>query len=251
MTLPAMTGGPTLGSETWISILIVGGLLLLSGMRHSLNKGGLFGAAGLGLIVGLLGNWAWLTLIIAFLISSDLLTKVAIEKKKLAHVAESEDGQRGWENVLANGGIPGMLAIAAWASSDWTSIWPLFVAAVAAAAADTWASEVGCLDKRVWMITSLRRCEVGDNGGFSITGQIAAAGGAAIIIGIASILTKISSGGWGDFETWALIGLCGWLGCQIDSILGSLFENRGLINKGTVNVLAIAASAVIAALLIL
>ena len=31
----------------------------------------------------------------------------------------------------------------------------------------------------------------------------------------------------------------GWIGCQIDSLLGAWFENRGLLTKGGVNALAI------------
>ena len=33
--------------------------------------------------------------------------------------------------------------------------------------------------------------------------------------------------------------IIGFLGCQIDSLLGALFENRGLLTKGGVNALAI------------
>ena len=41
---------------------------------------------------------------------------------------------------------------------------------------------------------------------------------------------------------WTLIeviGLIGWIGCQIDSLLGALFENRGFMTKGTVNAASI------------
>jgi len=31
----------------------------------------------------------------------------------------------------------------------------------------------------------------------------------------------------------------GWIGCQIDSLLGAWFENRGYLTKGGVNALAI------------
>jgi len=32
----------------------------------------------------------------------------------------------------------------------------------------------------------------------------------------------------------------GWTGCQVDSILGALLENRGLMTKGQVNLASIA-----------
>jgi uncharacterized membrane protein len=31
----------------------------------------------------------------------------------------------------------------------------------------------------------------------------------------------------------------GWIGCQVDSLLGAVFENRGYLTKGGVNTLAI------------
>jgi uncharacterized membrane protein len=37
----------------------------------------------------------------------------------------------------------------------------------------------------------------------------------------------------------AVLALVGWLGCQIDSYLGALLENRGYLTKGSVNALAI------------
>jgi uncharacterized membrane protein len=42
------------------------------------------------------------------------------------------------------------------------------------------------------------------------------------------------------------VTLIGFIGCQIDSLLGALLENRGYIGKGTVNTLAIASGALIA-----
>ena len=36
-----------------------------------------------------------------------------------------------------------------------------------------------------------------------------------------------------------MVAVIGWLGCQVDSILGAVLENRGLMNKGTVNAAAI------------
>ena len=37
----------------------------------------------------------------------------------------------------------------------------------------------------------------------------------------------------------------GWIGCQIDSLLGAWFENRGYLTKGGVNALAITSGMII------
>jgi uncharacterized membrane protein len=47
-----------------------------------------------------------------------------------------------------------------------------------------------------------------------------------------------------------LVTLVGWLGCQIDSVLGALLENRGLMTKGTVNAAAISAGMALTYLLL-
>jgi uncharacterized membrane protein len=39
----------------------------------------------------------------------------------------------------------------------------------------------------------------------------------------------------------AVVAGLGFLGCQIDSVLGAVLENRGLLNKGSVNALSIIA----------
>jgi len=52
----------------------------------------------------------------------------------------------------------------------------------------------------------------------------------------------------GEVEAMQLTGvlaLIGWLGCQIDSYLGALLENRGYLTKGSVNALAISGGVVL------
>ena len=54
---------------------------------------------------------------------------------------------------------------------------------------------------------------------------------------MALVLYWLPSGHFvGDGFTYAMIAaLIGWIGCQIDSLLGALLENRGFMTKGTVN----------------
>ena len=82
------------------------------------------------------------------------------------------------------------------------------------------------------MITTMKKCEAGLNGGFSPNGQIAALVGSTIIAVLAFVSEQ-------NLELAALVAIIGWLGCQVDSILGAVLENRGLMTKGTVNAAAI------------
>mgnify|MGYP003310695490 FL=1 len=156
-------------------------LVVASTKARFLDSAGVAAAVFVGLLVGLLGHWTWLLILLAFLVCSHFATKWKFEEKKARNMSESDDGHRGWVNVFANGGIPALIATGAFITEEWEfGLW-MFGAAVSVAAADTFASEFGCLDNNVRMITTLKKCEPGINGGFSKTGQIAAFCGALII----------------------------------------------------------------------
>jgi len=211
---------------------IVGVLILISEKYRVLDRLGVYAAAALGIIVGALGHWTWLVILLGFLGTAHKATKWRFEEKASKGLSESSDGHRSWGNVVANGGLPGLVAIISFILDDHENGLWLFSAAVSVAAADTFASEIGCLDNRVRMITTLKKCEPGLNGGFSPNGQLAALAGSTII----AILAFVSEA---NVELAALVAVIGWLGCQVDSILGAVLENRGLMTKGTVNAAAI------------
>ncbi len=217
-------------------------LVISSTKARFLDTAGVAAAAFIGLLVGLLGHWSWLLILLSFLVFSHLATKWKFEEKKSRNMAESDDGHRGWVNVFANGGIPALIATIAFLNEEWEyGLW-MFGAAVSVAAADTFASEFGCLDDNVRMITTLKKCEPGINGGYSKTGQLAAFCG-ALIIGLMTFsawyVTNLDEPMSGGISLMFAVIVIGWIGCQIDSFLGAWFENRGYLTKGGVNTLAI------------
>ena len=236
------TGGFVDGNLLITSILIVG-LIAASLRANILDKQGIIAAALLGLFVGFLGHWTWLLLLLCFLLSSHIATKWRFEEKTERGLNESADGHRGWVNVAANGGMPALVALLTILVNDWESGLWMFAAAVAVATSDTWASEIGCLDHRVRMITTLKPCEAGVNGGFSPNGQIAAAAG-GLLIGASALVASLVMFSASISDQIVIAGIVaglGFLGCQIDSILGAVLENRGLLTKGSVNALSIIA----------
>lgn len=242
--MDVLQGGFNQGNLMVTAIIILG-LVLVSFKANILDKAGILSAALLGFIVGGMGHWSWLLILLGFLLSSHKATKWRFEEKTELGLCESADGHRSWGNVVANGGMPGLVAIYAFISGDWSNGLWLFSAAVAVATSDTFASEIGCLDSNVKMITTFKPCEQGVNGGYSPSGQKAAALGSIIV----SLLTFCAwlivnysaiSGDiiWGVYATFA-IAIIGFLGCQVDSLLGAVLENRGYLTKGSVNALAI------------
>lgn len=236
------TGGFVDGNLLITSILIVG-LIAASLRANILDKQGIIAAALLGLFVGFLGHWTWLLLLLCFLLSSHIATKWRFEEKTERGLNESADGHRGWINVAANGGMPALVALLTFVVGDWESGLWMFAAAVAVATSDTWASEIGCLDHRVRMITTLKPCEAGVNGGFSPNGQLAAAAG-GLLIGASALVASLVMFSASISDQIVIAGIVaglGFLGCQIDSILGAVLENRGFLTKGSVNALSIIA----------
>lgn len=236
------TGGFVDGNLLITSILIVG-LIAASLRANILDKQGIIAAALLGLFVGFLGHWTWLLLLLCFLLSSHIATKWRFEEKTERGLNESADGHRGWVNVAANGGMPALVALLTFLVNDWESGLWMFAAAVAVATSDTWASEIGCLDHRVRMITTLKPCEAGVNGGFSPNGQLAAAAG-GLLIGASALVASLVMFSTSISDQIVIAGIVaglGFLGCQVDSILGAVLENRGFLTKGSVNALSIIA----------
>ena len=231
-----------------ISVALVMILMLISRIRKILNESGTWAAAIMGLVVAIGGHWTWLVTLLAFLSAGFFVTRWRYDEKKEMGFNEGEDGERDWTNVISNGGVPMLISLYAFMTEDWEELLPIFVASVAVATSDTFASEVGCLDKRVYMITTLKKCEPGLNGGFSPNGQIAALVGALLISLVATALGMLvgAEALSSPVEFIVSISIIGFLGCQVDSLLGALLENRGYIGKGTVNTLAIATGAIIA-----
>jgi uncharacterized membrane protein len=80
----------------------------------------------------------------------------------------------------------------------------------------------------------------------SPTGTAAALFG-ALLIAVVAVLMAPAAGDSTDSATLlVVVTTIGWLGCQVDSVLGALLENEGYIGKHTVNFLATLSGAVMA-----
>ncbi|OGS56680.1 MAG: hypothetical protein A3K60_02275 [Euryarchaeota archaeon RBG_19FT_COMBO_56_21] len=220
------------------------------------NLSGSLSAFVMGMLIGICGNVLWLLLLLVFLLSSFGATKYRFEWKKSEGFQEGTRGERGWRNVFANGAIPALIALASFAA-DWAdpegSLFPkniasyLFVSAIAVAASDTAASEIGIIDPRVYMITTFERVKRGTDGGVSLTGQLAAFVAAAYTSVIAYVVFAfLDDSLLADPFTVFIPMLCGFLGCQIDSLIGATWERRGKVGKLGNNFLSIAAGTLVA-----
>jgi len=237
-----------------ISLALVALLLLASGVRRMLDASGLIAAMVVGLVVSLMGHWTWLAIMVVFLVLGSIATRWKFEEKRALSIHESNEGVRGWKNVLANGAAPSIVAILSWlGDGDWYFLGMACCASVALS--DTLASEIGSLDPRTRSIINLEAVPPGTNGGMSPTGTFAALSGSLIIATVTALMIPYSHDGFHHDATlladsrglaFVLITIVGWIGCQVDSVLGALLENKGYIGKHSVNFLATLSGAMMA-----
>ncbi len=122
--------------------------------------------------------------------------------------------------VLANGGVGGVLVILwSWLGGD--QIYVAYLGSVAAAAADTWATEIGSITAPApRLITTWKTVEHGRSGAVSPSGFVAALMGAG----------SVACGGYVWLDSGAaLAGLLsaifgGVLGCAMDSVAGATIQ---------------------------
>lgn len=218
--------------------------------RRVFDLSGALAAFVVGMVIGVCGHVLWLAVLLVFLGTSFGATKYRFEWKKSEGLQEGVSGERSWRNVTANGAIPAGIALASflaeWASPEGPMLPKdiasyLFVSAIAVAASDTAASEIGIVDPRVYLITTFERVRRGVDGGISLTGQLAAFVAAAYTSVAAYVVFAF-------FDDSLLAGpatlfvpmLCGFLGCQVDSLIGATWERAGRIGKLGTNFLSIA-----------
>jgi uncharacterized protein (TIGR00297 family) len=198
---------------------VCAGLIALAAYRlHSLSRSGAWGALLVGTIIFGLGGWRWAVLLLAFFISSSLLTRTFARRKTALNEKFDKGGRRDIGQVLANGGVAALFALLHFffPQAAWT--WMGFAASLAAVNADTWATELGVLNPSLpKLITTWKPVERGTSGGISVYGTLAALGGAALIALLAGLVRPS-----GNF--WVMLGIVslgGLLGALFDSLLGA------------------------------
>ncbi|MCI4366497.1 MAG: DUF92 domain-containing protein [Thermoplasmata archaeon] len=209
-------------------------------------------AAAFGVAIVVLGGFAYLALLVLFVVASVLATRYALDEKKRRNVQEGTEGERGVSNVLAHIVVPtalvGALLVPAIAPSS-VVLTTVYASALSFGAADTFASEFGVLQGRAVSILTLRPVTAGTNGGVSLLGTVWAAVGAMTTAVVGYGLFALFDVSVGPVLRWIpLVAVAGFAGCQIDSVLGETLENRGYLTKGGTNFLSMLGAVGVASL---
>ncbi|WOX57410.1 DUF92 domain-containing protein [Methanoculleus receptaculi] len=188
---------------------------------------GLFSGAMIGIILIVFADVRWFLIMLTFFIIGAAATRYRYADKERFGVAQEHGGVRGYFNVFANGlvatggailyGITGNPAFAA-----------LFMSGVASAAADTAASEIGVTGKTPYLITTFKPVPRGTNGGVTLRGEVAAILASIIVAAVALVM------GVADPKLAIVTVIAGFIGTNVDSVVGATLENSGRIgNSGT------------------
>ncbi|MBA2595442.1 MAG: DUF92 domain-containing protein [Chloroflexia bacterium] len=197
------------------------GVSAIARLGQALSPRGAVAATAVGgLTVTGAGFWGG-TALATFFVSSSLLGHLPAWRR----LEQQRGNERDAIQVLANGGVASVLALLSVlpAPSLRSSLLLGFGGAVAAATADTWATEIGSRSRqRPRSAGTLRPVPEGASGGVTWAGLAAAAAGAATIGAVLSAGSLWRHGTTRDRAIAVTLG--GFAGAFIDSVLGATVQ---------------------------
>lgn len=207
-----------------IGIILGMAIVVASYYVHFLDAGGAAATFLLATVVFGIGGWKFGIPILAFFILSSLLSKVGKEQKKQLQQTFEKSSRRDIGQVIANGGIAGILVLI-WNFQRFDLLFYMYLGALAAVTADTWGTEIGFFAKKLpRLILNFKPVERGTSGGITVTGTLAGLLGATVI-GIS---------GWAvdpEFNKWSylfIISFAGVFSSFADSFFGATIQAQFL-----------------------
>ena len=187
-----------------------------------LDETGQWAALACGIIVSAAG-WPWAILLVAYFASASAVTRMGAEQK--AERTRRSVPQITWRNafqVAANGGLFALLAYRAGDAPE--STYGIAAAgALAAANADTWATELGTLwGGRARSILNWRPTGPGMSGGVTLIGTLGGVAGAVLVAVVVALVFDRPLRG--TFVAAVIAG--GFAGCIADSLIGATLQAR-------------------------
>lgn len=200
------------------------GIAWIAYRRQSLSRWGALATIGVGTAIFGLGGSAWWILLIAFFVSSSGLSRLGRAQKTSLAEKFAKGARRDMGQVLANGGVGAALSIIH-GIAPWPWLWVAFAGSLAAANADTWATELGVLSRsRPRLVTTGQPVPPGTNGAISLAGTGASLAGALFIGILAAAFTRFNTGLSAALLVGAAASLGGFSGAFFDSLLGATVQ---------------------------
>jgi uncharacterized protein (TIGR00297 family) len=203
-----------------LTLLVSVAVILAAYVIKKIDLSAVFASALVGFVVtfALLEHWQLIYLVVGFFVLGNLATKYRHSVKEKYQVAE---GVRSFRNVFGNGAAAAIFA-AVFFLLRLDILLLGVVGAMAAATADTFATEIGqAHEKRPRLITSFKPVDVGTSGAVSSYGLVASFAGAFFTAAISAFF------GFG-LGVVAVGAAAGFFGCLFDSVVGATLEKKML-----------------------
>jgi uncharacterized protein (TIGR00297 family) len=202
-----------------VGMLLALAVALLAHQRQWLNLGGAVVAALLGAVVWTAGGFVLAAPLVSFFVMGSLLSKLPAGRHLAADAKHQKP--RDWQQVLCNGGVAGLCAMAYGLTGAPQYLIAVF-ASMAVCMADTCASEIGMrYGGKPMDLLRLKQLPTGVSGGVSWAGSLAGLCGALGMAGLGTLWTPAMRG-----ETLVWVAAAGFAGMLLDSVLGSAFQAR-------------------------
>lgn len=209
-----------MGIEQLTIVFIIGMAAITAFFMSLLSLSGSIAAFSTGLFISIGFGIDGLIVLGIFFLTSSLLSKFKESQKEFLGELHEKGSKRDWAQVAANGGTAALAGIGYFLSPSPMWIYVLSIS-LASANADTWASEVGTLSKKLPIsIKTFQRVPRGTSGAVSELGTLAAAGGSAVIALTASLIFSL---GW---KGTLIIFLFGMVGTTLDSLFGAWVQEQ-------------------------
>lgn len=185
-----------------------------------LTLDGATSASLFGVIAYGLGGLSSAVIVLAFFISSSIVSKDQISAEGFLKRKFRRDGRQVWSN-----GFWFALWIIIWFLSAQQAFLIAAISSIAFATSDTWASEIGTkrTESKTYLITDMKTVKPGTDGGVSLIGTFASFVGAALISFIFWSMNMDQS-----MFVVLLISISGFVGNLADSLFGAKVQGKKL-----------------------
>lgn len=202
--------------------LAVSLLVSAAGWRaNALSVSGAAAAVVVGTAIAAGTSWPGIVVLGTFFVLSSALSRVRVNEDITEKGSRRDAGQ-----VLANGGVAALLASVGLLGHEPLAL-ALVAASLAAATADTWATEIGSTSRTPpRMLLSRREVRRGESGGVTMRGTVAACLGALLVGTVATVTGGVRFGIADGLVIGVSAALGGVIGAMMDSLAGELVQER-------------------------
>ncbi len=206
---------------SWLFLSLA--LFFLAYRFKSLSTSGSVGAYLMGAIIFGTGGLKWVIPLVIFFVFSSLISKLGKGKNTATDKSGWQSYQKGSRRdvlqVFANGGIATLVAVTAFYQPN-EILYIMFLGSVAAATADTWATEIGFFSRnKPRHIISFKAVDKGTSGGVSVVGTIGTIIG-SLLIGTTGVVFGLG------LKSVLIVTSAGVIGSLVDSIIGGTVQAR-------------------------